>query len=130
MPQREHSQKKIEVPEEKTELLLKITADNIYKGKRKYNIAWITILKVLYEIAQEEPKSTPEIMSKLREHADEIPFKSPPRSILHVLRTLEKMGFLESMTPIGVKRPLYWILTDMGKRLVEKILQLEKENTS
>lgn len=113
--------------DEDIEERLEVTADNILKSKRRDSEAWITVLEVLYKIAPEKPKSTTEIMRELLKYSNKISYKAPTKSILYILQTLEKNGFVKTLTPIGAERPRYWKLTDLGKRLTEKVMQLKEE---
>ena len=46
-------------------------------------------------------------------------------NIIRQLNKLKSMGLVEVYTPIGLKRPKYWELTEVGRKVAEMIKSLQ-----
>jgi len=47
-------------------------------------------------------------------------------NIIKQLNKLKSMGLVEVYTPIGLKRPKYWELTEVGRKVAEMIKSLQE----
>lgn len=102
------------------EVQLKVTVRTLVDN----NITGAVILARLYRMLEDqEAVSTKDILSQSVEDIKKLYRPVSPRGLTPVLRRLEKSKLVESITPYGRKRPTYWRLTEIGKKVAERVAQ-------
>jgi len=88
------------------------------------NTAGAIILARLYRMLENrEAVATKDIISQSIEDIRRLYKPLSPRGLTPVLRRLEKSKLVESITPYGRKRPTYWRLTEIGRKVAERVAQ-------
>ncbi len=105
-----------------TDQQIELTAKYLLSRDKLKAIILASLLKLSRE---NDIVTSDDVLSAVRKKIEELGMVYTSPNIVMQLNKLKKMGLVDYTTPIGLKKPKFWMLTDKGTKLAEKIIELD-----